>query len=531
MGQPGYPTPSPLPLSPSPSPTPPEMNSELISILAACHKSTARLAQFLFPERFTRPFSPSHHEIFRVLDDDSIGKAVIAAPRNWGKTSVFDLAFAARNILFKERKVIMLVSCSSGHAVQQSENLKNKLLSNPLIAPIFGAIHPGDVPGVSFNMEKWTTAGGVTVIPVGAGQAIRGTLIQDSRPDLIIVDDLEDKDEVRNEELRKRLDQWLWSDLMGMFDKSNPMNKLVVIGTVLHEDSILSRLLKNPDFHSLRIEMCDDNYVSNWPEYLTTEQVRAMAAEYERAGRLDEFYREFRNLPIALETAHFNRAMFQYYEERDLPRDLEHIVIMDPAKTVNANSDYTAIIGLGIDYQKPAIYVRDLVMKRLYPDQMVSEAFAMADRLQTATIGVEVTSLNEFITHPIEEEMIRRGRFYEILHLKARGKKEDRIGALSPYYRRRVVYHNAAVCEPLEAQLISYPMSQHDDAADALAYVIEAKALGNRFFLPAAPAQVEPLDAMRKRGADESYKPLPDYEGADEGGAGVNWSDVFMEVV
>ncbi|GAG32621.1 unnamed protein product, partial [marine sediment metagenome] len=101
--------------------------------------------------------------------------------------------------------------------------------------------------------------------------------------------------------------------------------------------------------------------------------------------------------------------------------------------------------------------------------------------------AIEVTGLNEWITHPLKDEMAYKGKFLQVIELHARGKKEDRISGLAPYYHRGVVYHNPAVCRPLEEQLLSFPYSRYMDAMDALAYVIELKDLGNRFFLPDEP--------------------------------------------
>lgn len=99
-------------------------------------------------------------------------------------------------------------------------------------------------------------------------------------------------------------------------------------------------------------------------------------------------------------------------------------------------------------------------------------------------IGIEVTSLNEFITYPLRTEMMRQKRYYDIVELKARASKEERIEALVPFYRLGFVYHNSNVCSPLEAQLLSFPRSKRDDLMDALAYVVEMLELGERYFIP-----------------------------------------------
>jgi len=108
--------------------------------------------------------------------------------------------------------------------------------------------------------------------------------------------------------------------------------------------------------------------------------------------------------------------------------------------------------------------------------------------LDAKVIGVEETSLNEFIKQPIKNEMFRRGKFFELIWLKARGgmKKELRIKELVPYYRGGYIYHNAlcAGIKKLEQQLLMFPRSALWDLMDAEAYIIEMLELGERYFSP-----------------------------------------------
>ena len=64
-----------------------ERSFEVDEILKQCYLSTKVCAKVLFPERFFRPFSTLHDEIFNILDNDDIHKAVIAAPRGCHRVS------------------------------------------------------------------------------------------------------------------------------------------------------------------------------------------------------------------------------------------------------------------------------------------------------------------------------------------------------------------------------------------------------------------------------------------------------------
>jgi hypothetical protein len=195
-------------------------------------------------------------------------------------------------------------------------------------------------------------------------------------------------------------------------------------------------------------------------------------------------------VPIAKESAKFQQTMFKEYSETDKDfvkerKGLENMVILDPAKTTSLTADDSAIIGVGIDVKTPKIFVRDIVHGQLHPEEQYTQCFDMADRIGARVIGIEVTSLNEFITYPLRTEMIRQKRYYDIVELKARASKNERIAALVPFYRLGFVYHNnSGVCKVLEKQLLSYPRSKKDDVMDVLAYVVEMLELGERYFVP-----------------------------------------------
>ena len=461
--------------------------------MARCFLSTRTTAHVLFPDLFYRPFASITDPIFAALDDDSIQKIVIKAPRGWGKTTIANKVYPAKRILFRDKKFIVLISNTSTQAVMQSENLKRELMANRDIVKIFGNIKTNSTEGSdideSFSKEMWVANGETLVLPRGAGQQVRGVNFGGKRPDLIVFDDVEDSKSVQSEEQRRFLKEWMFSDVLNSVERGQKDWKIVFIGTLLHEDSLLASLLADPSWHKIEIDLCDDSLKSNWPDFMSDEQIKELYESYRVQGLLDVFAREYRGQPIAREDAVFKEEYFKYYSESDesftkKKADMDTIVIIDPAKSTKMKSDYSAIVGIGVDTQIPRIYIRDIDTGMMHPDEIYQRAFAMADRLGAKTIGYEVTSLNEFITYPITTYMLKRGKFFQLVELKARGKKEDRIAMLNPLYRLGYVYHNKNVSQVLESQLLAFPKSKRDDVTDATAYVVEMLELGERYFAP-----------------------------------------------
>ena len=469
-------------------------------VLSYCSASTRVCAKTLFPDLFYSPFSSIHDEIFRLIDSGA-RKIAIAAPRGIGKTTIAR-TLASKGILFKDVNFITYVSNSATSAVLQSENIKRELISNKEIRSFFGSIKESDFKtemDESFSKESWVAFGNTMIMPRGAGQQVRGLLWKKYRPQLIIIDDLEKKDELLNPDNRVILKDWFHSDLEKSINRYAKDWRIVYIDTLKHEDSLLQELIDSSDWESIVLSICDDSYHSLAPEYMSDEEIQKEIKAHREKGQLDTFYMEYMNLPTAKEDASFRQEYFKYYDETSTDlSNCENVVIVDPAKTVKMSSADSAIVGVGLDYAKNAIYFRDCVSGKMHPDELYDEFFAMQARLNAYNTGVEVTGIEEFIKQPIENERLRRGaRFPTPVWLKARSGiiegvkvgssvkgKILRISALVPYYRQGFIFHNSSCCAQLEAQLLAFPRSKRMDVMDAFAYIIEMMGLGERYFNP-----------------------------------------------
>jgi hypothetical protein len=489
------------------------IDEEVREILAHCALHTKATAQTFFPDRFYLPFSEMHETIFDLLDDPEKQQVAIAAPRGFGKTSIIQLAYPAKKMLFREKKFIVPVSSTATHAIMQAENLKRELQANQTIKKMFGPVKAKNVEyEFSFSKEMWETSYGTVVLPRGSGQQVRGIIVGNSRPDLIIVDDLEDPEHIDSEDYRKKTKEWFFADLCNAVNRSKDDWKIIFIGTVLHQDSLLVNLLEDPSWHSVRLELFDDHYKSNWPDFLSDDKIRLMVEDFRRRGMLDTLFREYKNLPISKEDASFKQEYFKYYDDSfDMNRKIETVIIVDPAKTVKLWSAETAILAIGIDTVKHHIYVREVLAEKMHPHELYDNTFKMAAKYGARVIGLEVTSLNEFITYPFKNEMIKRGRFYEIVELKPREKKENRARALVPFYTAGYIWHNKSTCLPLEEQLMTFPKCKRWDAIDCLAYIVELLDMGDRFFAPEGDDDADAEKEYEELRDPEDDKPIGDW--------------------
>jgi len=470
------------------------IDKETEEILYECYQSTKFFCQVFMPRTFYKPFSKNHDKMFNALDDENIQKLVIAMPRGWGKTSIVNKAYPAKKMVFQDKHYIIPISSTGSSAIEFSENLKSELLSNEDLVPIFGSIRSsGTGYGQGgFSTLEWVTSTGIKVMPRGAGQQIRGRLFGNYRPDLYIVDDLEDDEAVESEERREKLKNWFLSAVKNSVEFSDPTWRIIVIGTILHEDSLLANLLddtKYPDWRKIKLELCDDNFVSNWPEHISDDQCRTLHQEFKDAGKSEIFYREFRNIPIAMDEQGFKPEYFDNYDGDDPDMHssaAESVVLCDPAKSMKKGSAKTAIIGVTVNMLKHKMWVRDVVKERMSPDMVYDEMLNMAERIDALVLAPEVTALHEYITYPLRNAMHKRGTNYIIIEVNPRQGKTGpkRSAGLIPWYRGGHIKHNRTACGSLERHLMQWPKPSEWDEIDALSGIIFVLEDGERYFAP-----------------------------------------------
>jgi len=482
-----------------------------------CYNDTKKAAKILFPQRFYRDFDSEHDKIFDLLDNSDNNQKCIAAPRGTGKTSIMNLLIPAKRLAFLDSRFMVPVSSTQGSAELQAENLKHEFQTNEVLNTLFRIEKTQN-----FSKKQWVLefAGGERsmVWPKGAKQQVRGLLYHNYRPDLVIIDDLEDDDYLRSEEQRKRLKNWFFGPLVNIVDRGRDDWEIIYIDTLKHEDSLLQDLIDDPAWDSVVLELCNDQYETKFPNLMSTEQVKDLVAKYRNQGQLGTFYREYRNMPIATEDKPIIEDYFQYYTNPNNQSNWNkpnfsdkgkytHAIVIDPAKTANMHSADSALVGGSINVTDGEIYYRDIVSGKFHPNELYDEMIRMVKRMNPDVVGVEVTGLNEFATYPIRTQLRKHAPGVQLIELHARGgRKEDgktaRVRSLVGFYRRGDIYHNHVNCGGLEGQLLSFPRSKKWDIMDAAAYFVELFEKGKKY------AQSRQDDIPSKKKVEDEFKGL-----------------------
>lgn len=489
---------------------------------------------------FFRKFGRKHEVLFEVLDDPSVQKVLVLAHRGFGKSTIVNKMLSEQSVLFDKYKFIVPASGTATMAEQFSEEIKSSFLTddntgtprNPRVAAAVKYLYGLDsIASTPFSQKLWKTALGGWVFPRSPGAQIRGVNLGGNRLQLGLFDDIENAEEVLSLEQRVKLRNWLFDDAAKSVDMPSKNWRLIVIGTILSENAVLQDLREDPRWTLIDLPLCDENYKSYWPAYMTDDQIKDMVDDHKDRKAMGNFDREMRNIPVPTDDAPFKREHFVPYNEAELAKrkdfGLETVVIVDPARTIDMKNAKSAIVGGSVDMSEGLIYFRDIVSGHFYLDETIDHAFAMADRLGTLTIGVEDIGSEDLIRQPFMNEAMRRGKSYNFVWLKgkagkieadsavlsvrgASGEKDRRIAQLLPFYRLGQVRHNPYACAELEEQLLSFPRAKYNkkDVMDAASYIVQMLRLGERFFMSQRKMIAKDSDAETLESEDEMLERL-----------------------
>lgn len=193
------------------------------------------------------PFSKMHEDIFDLLKQATEVRNfhfAVAAPRGNAKSTVVSLDYALWCICYDKEEYIIIISNTADQSVDLLKTIKDELESNPLLIEDFPDV--AEPPGLKPGPERWRkddiiTRNGVKVTALGAGQKIRGRKHKQHRPTLIILDDIENEMEVTSAEQRDNKMEWFKKAVLKAGTTAH--TNIIVVGTLLHYDSLLSQLL------------------------------------------------------------------------------------------------------------------------------------------------------------------------------------------------------------------------------------------------------------------------------------------------
>lgn len=416
--------------------------------------------QQYLPHIFRKPFAEFQLEIIHYLQDPSMKRVVVAAPREHGKTSLVFLGYVLWSALYGVHKYILVIASSEEQAKEQLFNIKLEIENNHKILEDFG-----DLKTDIWSSNRLQLRSGTYIVARGAGSSIRGLVKRGQRPDLIILDDIEKDIHKESASLRKKLKEWFFKAVMGISKDA----KVFVIGTILHYDSLLNELIqkgKELGWFAKKYQAIENGKPLH-PHLWSLEELERKRREIGSVA----FASEYMNEPISAEEKIFKEEWFSYYDEEPEIAKLDIAVGVDPA-TGKAHGDYTAVVVVGKDKRTGAMYTLYTLNKHTSPTELIEVLVDIQKQFQPRIIVFEEVAFQEVYKKYILQEASRRNIHLPIKGIKPKGAKEIRAQKIAPLIENGLLKFKREHRE-LVKQLQEFPLSAHDDLVDALVYAVE----------------------------------------------------------
>ena len=476
-----------------------------------------------FPHYFSRPSPEFHRELDAIwqqgvlkgrypltpADTKAISRLpgvrrAVAAPRGHAKSTNLTFKGTMHSTLYGYKHYPIIISDSSEQAEGFLDNIRVEFEENTAILEDFGSL-----AGSVWRSNVLVTKTNIKIEAIGSGKKIRGRKHRNWRPDLIILDDVENDENVRTPEQRSKLKNW--------FDKAvsksgDDYTDIVYIGTLLHYDSLLAKTLTNPAYRSIKYKaviqfsQADDLWqqwesiftdLSNddreadalaffqahkaamlegtqvlWKEKLSYYDLMVMRVSEGEAS----FNSEEQNEPINPDDCLFMEEWFEYYNEAEINfRDpvFDFFGFIDPSLGKTKRSDFSAIVTLAKHRSSGYMYVVDADIERRHPDRIIADVLAKERWLRASfghgyrKLGAETNQFQWFLKEELAKASAKAGLYLPIEEVQQTSDKVMRIQTLQPDVKNKYIKFNRRHKRLLE-QLTQFPMGAHDDGPDAL---------------------------------------------------------------
>jgi predicted phage terminase large subunit-like protein len=422
-----------------------------------------------------------HKEMIDALDsvDDLDKYLAILGFRGSAKSTILE-AFALWSLINGKHNLIVYIRSTIDDAKMTLANIRNRIEESPQLQKDFN-ITLDDTKAHNFR-EKWSesqiTIGNCTMIARSRGQKIRGMKFKKARIDLIIGDDLEDVKDADSKEKREATRKWFFAEVLPATKQGvlSDNVKVVLLGNLVHRDCLIKHLSKSKTVKVLEFWIYDENGKITWEGLYPNEE--AVQKEKEKVMMAGEglglviWAREYLGKEVDSEDMVLKMEDIQYYPDEWLQRTPSQAGVgIDFAISKKETADYTAMVK-GVDVKNDDGERKLLVMKGNVEQRLGFE--------ETIKKAVEINEIMPHGTKFYPEKVGYQEAAHEIMKkngltvvpMSAVGDKKARIASACFYVKSGRVLFPREGAENVINNLTGFGIEEHDDLADAFAYMV-----------------------------------------------------------
>lgn len=361
---------------------------EVAQVVALARQDLDFLAALCLPEVYKYAFPLIYQQMWvwmcREIDKGrSFSQLAIGLPRGFAKTLLIKL-FIVYTILFTKRQFLLVISENEDKAVSILSDVAD-MLNEPNIKAAFGDWQLG----MEVNQKAKKVFGfrgrNILLKGVGAGTGIRGITEKNRRPDLIVFDDIQSREDAESPVLSAALEKWMYGTAM---KTKSPEGCLFVFIANMYPTtgSLLRRLKSNFNWVKFIVGGITEAGESLWEELQPLEQLLREFQNDLAAGHPEIFYAEVLNDENAAVNNLVDLSMLPPYRygETDIPQG--RYIIIDPANA-KLGSDLTSIGMFEVWDGYPAM--RKLLEGRFSPTDTIRESIQLALEHNVSIVAIE----------------------------------------------------------------------------------------------------------------------------------------------
>jgi hypothetical protein len=445
----------------------------------------------LFPNHVKTTSADFHIEILTNLPKG--GKQAYAAPRGFAKSTVTDVIGLSWIAIHSHYHFILLISDTYTQAQLHLGALKDELENNKIIKWLYG-----DIKGKTWGEDTIIVnedQDAVMIKALGAGMKIRGLRFKQYRPELAVIDDLENLDVVYSPERRKKLQRWFDFDLVPGLAKNK---NIIYLGTLLHYHALLKQIVDKKDKYSgwfTRLYKAISGGKSLWPEMYPVEyliEIRDNPLHPDYVGSI-VFAQEFQNEPQDDRDRIIQIGWIQEYSymatvrsmdadtdtmrEAVFRRKLQVYGGVDPAIGQKEQNDNFSFYTMGFDPESGKEYELELIVGKFTIDEQVRKIIECYKRWKHDIIGIESVAYQEGLNQLVKLAAQKEGLYLRTRALKTDTDKIRRARIHSSGFEGKFIYLRSDHSETgkLRTEIEEFPLGDKDDRFDSLMLAREAR--------------------------------------------------------
>lgn len=313
-------------------------------------------------------------------------KIAVGIPRGFAKTSVTKL-FIAYCILYTNKSFILVLASTATHAQNIIADICD-ILDEPNIKAVFGDWRMG-IETDNKELKKFGFRGrNIILAALGQGGAVRGLNIKNQRPDIMVFDDIQSREDADSDTVSDSIEKWMLGTAMKAGSHHGCLY-IFLANMYPTKWSLLRRLKQNPEWIKFIVGGILANGASLWEQLKPLKQLIAEFKNDFNSGHPEIFYAEVLNDENANANNNIDLNKIPIYPYDDDEISAGNFIIIDPSND-KANSDAVTISMNSIINGRPV--VMEIDEGRYSPEDTIKNSIAMSMRWGASLICVEANA-------------------------------------------------------------------------------------------------------------------------------------------